>query len=89
MLLACLLFGCADLWTTNVILNHGLGELNPFMRLTQTWLGAWWVVPKLALTFVLMYLLGSSNNRRHIAYIVAFTSMPVINNLVIIAGLQG
>ena len=45
LLLSCLLVGYADLVTTNVILNHGLGELNPFMRLAQTWLGAWWRSP--------------------------------------------
>jgi hypothetical protein len=28
LLLSCLLVGYADLVTTNVILNHGLGELN-------------------------------------------------------------
>ena len=47
LLLSCLIVGYADLVTTNVILNHGLGELNPFMRLAQTWLGAWWLIPKL------------------------------------------
>ena len=85
LLLACLIIGYADLVTTNVILNHGLGELNPFMRLAQTWLGAWWALPKLGFTFVLMFLLNRSNNHRHIAFIVAFIAMPVINNLIIIA----
>ena len=33
LLLSCLIVGYADLVTTNVILNHGLGELNPFMQL--------------------------------------------------------
>ena len=89
LLLACLFIGYADLVTTNVILSHGLGELNPFMRLTQTWLGPWWVIPKLALTFVLMFLLSRSKNWRHIALIIAFTATPVINNLFIIAGLPG
>ena len=88
LLLTCLLVGYADLVTTNVILNHGLGELNPFMRLTQTWLGEWWVFPKLALTFVLMFLLNRSNNSRHIAFIIAFIAMPVINNAIIIASIH-
>jgi len=45
----------------------GLGELNPFMRLAQTWLGAWWLIPKLGLTFVVMWLLNRSNKLYHIA----------------------
>ena len=89
LLLACLVIGYADLITTNVILSHGLGELNPFMRLAQTWLGAWWIIPKLTLTFVVMWLLSRSNNHFNIALIVGFIAMPVINNLIIIAGLQG
>ena len=60
LLLSCLLVGCADLVTTNVILNHGLGELNPFMHLAQTWLGAWWLIPKLGGTFAVMLLLNRS-----------------------------
>ena len=46
--------GCLDLMTTNVILNHGMGEANPFMRLAQEWLGAWWLIPKLGLTLVIV-----------------------------------
>ena len=57
----------ADLVTTNVILSYGLGELNPFMRLAQTWLGAWWLIPKLGLTFVVMWLLSRSNNLYNIS----------------------
>ena len=88
LLLSCLLVGCADLVTTNVILNHGGGELNPFMRLAQTWLGAWWLIPKLGLTFVVMWLLNRSNNLYNISLIVALCSTPVLNNLIIIAGMK-
>ena len=88
LLLSCLLVGYADLVTTNVILNHGLGELNPFMRLAQTWLGAWWLIPKLGLTFVVMWLLNRSNNLYNISLVVALCSTPVLNNLIIIAGMK-
>ena len=74
--------------TTNVILNHGLGELNPFMRLAQTWLGAWWLIPKLGGTFVVMWLLSRSNKLYNIALVVALCSTPVLNNLIIIAGMK-
>ena len=88
LLLSCLIVGYADLVTTNVILNHGLGELNPFMRLAQTWLGAWWLIPKLGLTFVVMWLLSRSNNLYNISLVVALCSTPVLNNLIIIAGMK-
>ena len=88
LLLSCLIVGYADLVTTNVILNHGLGELNPFMRLAQTWLGAWWLIPKLGLTFVMMWLLSRSNNLYNISLVVALCSTPVLNNLIIIAGMK-
>ena len=88
LLLSCLIVGYADLVTTNVILNHGLGELNPFMRLAQTWLGAWWLIPKLGLTFVIMWLLSRSNNLYNISLVVALCSTPVLNNLIIIAGMK-
>ena len=88
LLLSCLLVGYADLVTTNVILNHGLAELNPFMRLAQTWLGAWWLIPKLSLTFVVMWLLSRSNNLYNISLVVALCSTPVLNNLIIIAGMK-
>ena len=88
LLLSCLLVGYADLVTTNVILNHGLGELNPFMRLAQTWLGAWWLIPKLSLTFAVMWLLSRSNKLYHIAFAIALFSTPVLNNLIIIAGMK-
>ena len=88
LLLSCLIVGYADLVTTNVILNHGLGELNPFMRLAQTWLGAWWLIPKLSLTFVVMWLLSRSNNLYNISLVVALCSTPVLNNLIIIVGMK-
>ena len=88
LLLSCLLIGYADLVTTNVILNHGLSELNPFMRLAQTWLGAWWLIPKLSLTFAMMWLLSRSNNLYNISLVVALCSTPVLNNLIIIAGMK-
>jgi len=65
-----------------------LGELNPFMRLAQTWLGAWWLIPKLGLTFVVMWLLNRSNNLYNISLVVALCSTPVLNNLIIIAGMK-
>ena len=67
LLLSCTLLGCADLLTTNVILDHGMGELNPFMSLAQAWLGVWWLVPKLGLTFVMTWLLSRSNNLYNIS----------------------
>lgn len=85
LVLSVLLLGIADLFTTNMILNLGLHELNPFMHLAQTWLGAWWLIPKLALTYFMMWLLWRSNNPYNIAIVVAFCSTPVLNNLVIIA----
>ena len=88
LLLSCLIVEYADLVTTNVILSHGLGELNPFMRLAQTWLGAWWLIPKLSLTFVVMWLLSRSNNLYNISLVVALCSTPVLNNLIIIAGMK-
>ena len=88
LLLSCLIVEYADLVTTNVILNHGLGELNPFMRLAQTWLGAWWLIPKLSLTFAVMWLLSRSNNLYNISLVVALCSTPVLNNLIIIAGMK-
>lgn len=86
LLISILLLGCADLVTTNMILNLGLGELNPFMHIAQTWFGAWWLIPKLSLTFTVMWLLWRSNNPYNIALVVAFCCTPVLNNLLIIAG---
>ena len=88
LLLTCLAAGYADLVTTNVILSHGLSELNPFMRLAQTWLGEWWIVPKLGLTFLMMWLLSRSKSHGHIAFIVAFACTPAMNNLIVIASLD-
>ncbi|MBR0899373.1 hypothetical protein JQ616_30855 [Bradyrhizobium tropiciagri] len=86
MVLFVLLLGYADLESTNVILSLGLGELNPFMHLAQTWFGVWWLVPKLGLTFLITWLLWRSNNVYNIALVVAFCSTPVLNNIAIIAG---
>ena len=85
LVLSVLLLGLADVFTTNTILNLGFGELNPFMHVAQTWLGAWWLIPKLSLTYFMMWLLWRSNNPYNIAIVVAFCSTPVLNNLVIIA----
>jgi hypothetical protein len=87
LLFSALVLGCLDLMTTNVILSHGMGELNPFMRLAQEWLGVWWLIPKLGLTFVVVWLLSRSKNVFNIAVVVAFLSTPVINNLILIAGI--
>ncbi|WP_249148768.1 DUF5658 family protein [Bradyrhizobium manausense] len=87
LLLFCgFLLGVADLATTNEILHLGLGELNPFMRLAQETLGAWWLIPKLGLTGMVVWLLWHSKNVHNIALVVAFLSTPVLNNLIIIAG---
>ncbi|WP_338831761.1 DUF5658 family protein [Bradyrhizobium sp. 27S5] len=86
LVLSILFLGCADLVTTNMILNLGLGELNPFMHIAQTWLGAWWLIPKLGLTYIMMWLLWRSTNPYNIAIVVAFCCTPVLNNLLIIAG---
>lgn len=86
LVISILLLGIADLFTTNTILNLGLGELNPFMHIAQTWLGAWWLIPKLGLTYVMMWLLWRSNNPYNIAIVAAFCCTPVLNNLLIIAG---
>ncbi len=87
LLLSCLVLGCADLLTTNVILAHGLSELNPFMSMAQASLGEWWLIPKLGLTFLVMSLLWRSNNLANISLVVAFCSTPVLNNLVVIANI--
>jgi hypothetical protein len=87
LLFSAFLFGCFDLMTTNVILNHGMGELNPFMRLAQESLGVWWLIPKLGLTLMVVWLLSRSNNVFNIALVVAFLSTPVLNNLILIAGI--
>lgn len=84
LLLSCLFLGCADLVTTNVILALGMSELNPVMRLAQTWLGVWWLVPKVGLTLLLVWLLWHSKNVYNVALVVAFCSTPVLNNLVLI-----
>lgn len=87
LLLSTIALGCIDFLTTNVILDHGLGELNPFMHLAQTWLGVWWLIPKLGLTFVVVWLLSRSKNVYNISLVVALCSTPVLNNLIIISSL--
>jgi len=86
LLILGLFLGFADLLTTNEILHLGMGELNPFMRLAQEWLGVWWLIPKLGLTSVVVWLLWHSKNVYNIALVVAFLSTPVLNNLILIAG---
>lgn len=86
LVLFVLLLGCADLATTNKILELGFSEANPFMHMAQTWFGAWWMIPKLGLTFVIMALLWRSKNVFNIALVAAFCSTPVINNVLLIAG---
>jgi hypothetical protein len=88
LLLSCLVLGCADLVTTNVILGYGLQELNPFMSWAQTLLGEWWLIPKLGGTFLVTWLLWLSSNNYNIALVVAFCSTPVLNNLILIAGIN-
>ena len=42
----------------------------------------------LGLTFVVMWLLSRSNNLYNISLVVALCSTPVLNNLIIIAGMK-
>ena len=76
LLVSALLMGYSDLITTNEILQRGMGELNPFMRFTQEWLGEWWLIAKL----------WRGKSERQMAYVVAFIATPVYNNLIILAG---
>jgi hypothetical protein len=87
LLFSAFVLGCLDLMTTNVILNHGMGEANPLMRLAQEWLGVWWLIPKLGLTLVVVGLLSRSKSVLNVAVVVAFLSTPVLNNLILIAGM--
>ena len=86
LLLSVLVLGCADLATTNRILELGFGEANPFMQMAQAWFGVWWLIPKLGLTYLVIALLWRSESLAQRALVVAFCSTPVINNLVILAG---
>ena len=81
-----LVLGCADLLTTNKILELGFYEANPIMQAAQTWFGSWWAIPKLGATFIVMALIWHSKNVYNIALVAAFLSTPVINNLLLIAG---
>ncbi|GKQ55531.1 DUF5658 family protein [Bradyrhizobium sp. Ce-3] len=85
LLVSALLMGYSDLVTTNEILQRGMGELNPFMRFSQEWLGEWWLIAKLGLTFLVMWLLWQGKSERHVAYVVALIAVPVYNNLIILA----
>lgn len=86
LLVSALVMGYSDLITTNEILQRGMGELNPFMWLTQEWLGEWWLVAKLGLTYLVIWLLWHGNSERQMAYVVALIALPVYNNLFILAG---
>jgi hypothetical protein len=88
LLLSCIVLGCADLLTTNVILDHGLSEANPIMAFAQTSLGEWWLIPKLGGTFIMTLLLWRSNNLHNIALVVALCCTPVLNNIVVISGIN-
>ncbi|WLA80273.1 DUF5658 family protein [Bradyrhizobium elkanii] len=86
LVLSVLIFGCADIATTNRVLELGFYEANPIMEAAQAWFGAWWIIPKLAATFIVMALLWRAKNVYNIALVAAFLSTPVINNLLLIAG---
>jgi len=88
LLVSCIVVGCADFLTTNVILDHGLSEANPIMAFAQKSLGEWWLIPKLGGTFIMTLLLWRSNNLYNIALVVAFCCTPVLNNIVVIAGIS-
>ncbi|MFK4726431.1 hypothetical protein ABIE89_007531 [Bradyrhizobium niftali] len=62
LVFSALLLGCADLATTNKILELGFREANPFMQTAQAWFGVWWLIPKLGFTLVVMALLWRSKN---------------------------
>ncbi|WP_245321158.1 DUF5658 family protein [Bradyrhizobium sp. NAS96.2] len=86
LLVSALLMGYSDLITTNEILQRGMGELNPIMRFTQEWMGEWWLIAKLGLTYLVMWMLWRGKSERQMAYVVAFIATPVYNNLIILAG---
>ncbi|MEH2704091.1 hypothetical protein DXU06_04920 [Bradyrhizobium elkanii] len=88
MILFVLLLGCADLATTNKVLELGFREANPFMETAQTLLGDWWLIPKLGFTFVIMALLWRSKNVFNVALVAAFCSTPVVNNVLLIASVN-
>ena len=67
LLVSALLMGYSDLITTNEILQRGMGELNPFMRFTQEWLGEWWLIAKLGLTYLVMWMLWRGKSERQMA----------------------
>src|SRR5947199_382909 len=81
LLLSCIVLGCADLLTTNVILELGMSEANPIMRLAQTSLGEWWLIPNLGTTFYRAWVPSLRNNLYGIYAVGAFASTPVLNNV--------
>ena len=88
LLLSTVMLGCADFLTTNLILEHGMNEANPIMRMAQTSLGEWWLIPKLGITLLVAWMLSRSNNIYGISAVVAFASTPVLNNTVLIANIN-
>jgi hypothetical protein len=88
LLLTFVIIEGADAWTTNILLSHGGGELNPFMALFQTSMGNLWVIPKMGLALVVASLLSRSKKPLHIAGVVAFCATAVVNNFIAIAGMQ-
>ena len=88
LLLSSVIVGCADFLTTNVILEHGMSEANPIMRIAQSSLGEWWLIPKLGITLLVAWMLSRSNSLYGISAVVAFASTPVLNNIVLIANIN-
>jgi Domain of unknown function (DUF5658) len=72
-----------DVFTTNAVLELGGGEANPIMAWLQSSLGAGWVVPKLAATALLMFLLSRSKRPTHVAVIVALCATAPVWNLLL------
>ena len=85
LLLIFVLVECADAVTTNIILSHGGGELNPFMVYAQTSLGNLWVIPKMGLAYVVLWFLSRGKKPLHIAAVCGTT---VVNNLLAIAAMN-
>lgn len=85
LLVIFVLIEIADAVTTNIILSHGGGELNPFMHFAQTSLGNLWVIPKMALAYLIFWLLNRSNKPLAIAGVVTFCGIAVVNNLIAIS----
>jgi hypothetical protein len=73
-----------DFGLSQPALDLGMGELNPFMQLAQSWFGMWSLIPKLGLTLVVTWLLWRSKNVYNVALVVAFCFTPVLNTLLLI-----